>query len=75
MQAFVDEGLYSIRVFCVLRHVSDPWSKTALIFELNILSLVLILICFALQICLNMMNATLAFCIVALTHTHKTYMH
>ena len=36
-------------------------------FELNILSLVLVLICFALQIFLNMMNATLAFCILALT--------
>ena len=44
-------------VFCVLRHVSDPWSKTALTFELNILSLVLIFICFALQIFLNMVNA------------------
>ena len=37
-------------VFCVLRHVSDPKSKTALTFKLNILSLVLVLICFALQI-------------------------
>ena len=54
-------------VFCVLRHVSDPKSKTALTFELNILSLVLVLICFALQMFLNMMNATLAFCILALT--------
>ena len=54
-------------VCCVLRHVSDPWSKTALIFELNILSLVLIFVCFALQICLNMMNGTLAFCILAFT--------
>ena len=26
-------------VFCVLRHVSDPYSKTALTFELNILKL------------------------------------
>ena len=40
---------------------------TALTFELNIFSLVLILMCFALQIVLNMMNATLAFCILALT--------
>ena len=32
-------------------------------------SLVLILMCFALQIFLNMMNATLAFCILALTST------
>ena len=36
-------------------------------FELNILSLVLVLICFALQMFLNMMNATLAFGILALT--------
>ena len=36
-------------------------------FKLNIFSLVLILLCFALQIFLNMMNATLAFCILALT--------
>ena len=41
--------------------------KTALTFEFNILSLVLVLICFALRIFLNMMNATLAFCILALT--------
>ena len=40
-------------------------SNTVLTFELNILSLVLILICFALQNVLNMMNATLAFCILA----------
>ena len=48
-------------VFCVVRHVSDP----ALTFELNILSLVLICICFALQNVLNIMNATLAFYILA----------
>ena len=54
-------------VFCVLRHVSGAQSKTALTFGLNILSLVLVLICFALHIFLNMMNATLAFCILALT--------
>ena len=54
-------------VFCVLRHVSDRLSQTALTFELNILSIVLILICFAVRIVLNMMNATLAFCILALT--------
>ena len=35
-------------------------------FELDILSLVLILISFALHIFLNMMSATLAFCILAL---------
>ena len=57
----------SCTVFCVLRHVSDSLSKTALTFELNILSLVLSLICFAFQIVLNMMNATLAFCALALT--------
>ena len=34
-------------VFCVLRHVSDPYSNTALIFGLNILNLKLSLICFA----------------------------
>ena len=54
-------------VFCVVRHVSNPKSKTALTVELNILSLVLILICFVLQIFLNTMNVTLAFCILALT--------
>ena len=54
-------------VFCVLCHVSDPQSKTALTFEFNIFSLVLILICFALQMFLNMMNVTIAFCIINLT--------
>ena len=56
-------------VFCVLRHISDPWTKTALRFESNILSLVLILICFALQICRNMINTTLVFCILTLTYS------
>ena len=36
-------------------------------FKLNILRLLLILICFALHVFLNMMSATLAFCILALT--------
>ena len=57
-------------VFCVLRHVSDQYSTTALTFEWNILSLVLILICITLQVFLNMLNATLAFCILALTSSY-----
>ena len=57
-------------VYCVLRHVSDQYSTTALIFEWNILSLVLIVIRFALQMFLNMMNATLAFCILALASSY-----
>ena len=48
-----------VSVFCVLRHVSDPQGKTPLTYEFNILNFVLILICFALQIFLNMMNAAL----------------
>ena len=54
-------------VSCVIRNVSGSYTNTDLIFELNILRLVLSLICFALQIFLNMRNATLAFCILALT--------
>ena len=54
-------------VFCVIRHVSEPQSNTDLTFELNILSLVLSLICFSFQIFPKMRNATLAFCILALT--------
>ena len=51
-------------VFCVLCHVSDSWTTTALTSELNILSLVLRLICFAFQIVLNKINAVVAFCIL-----------
>ena len=59
----VDEGLY---FFCVHRHVSDPQSNMALTVELNIFSLVFSLIWFAFLFVLNIMNATLAFCDLAL---------
>ena len=54
-------------VFCVICHVSEPQSNNDLTFQLNILSLVLSLICFAFQSFFKMRNANLAFCTLALT--------